>query len=103
MVRDLKLTIELVPQTSWYSNLRKVLSQSEWDKIRTKAYADYGNKCGICGATGRLNCHEIWQYDGQRRAQKLIGFIALCDLCHHLKHIGLASHLLRQGKLDYEL
>lgn len=103
MAKDLKLTIELVPQTSWYSNLRKVLPQSEWDKIRKKAYADCGYKCGICGATGKLNCHEIWEYDEQHRSQKLVGFIALCDLCHHVKHIGLAGILAQQGKLDYEL
>jgi hypothetical protein len=32
-----------------------------------------------------------------------VGFIALCDLCHHVKHIGLAGILAKQGKLDYEL
>jgi len=102
MMKELKLTIELVPSTSWYNNLRSVLPKSVWDKIRKKTYAKYGYRCGICGAKGRLNCHEIWEYDDQNHVQKLVGFIALCDLCHHVKHIGLASILASEGKLDYE-
>jgi hypothetical protein len=82
--------------------MRKVLSPSQWDKIRKKTYAEYGHRCGICGAEGMLNCHEIWEYDDRRHTQKLVGFVALCSLCHHVKHIGLASILAGQGKLDYE-
>jgi hypothetical protein len=100
---DFKLTIELVPSTSWYANLRKVMSQADWDTLRRQVYARYGRKCGICGATGvRLNCHEIWEYDASTHIQRLIGFVALCDLCHHVKHIGLAGLLASQGRLDYE-
>lgn len=32
----MKLEIELVPKTSWWNNLRKILPKSEWDKIRKK-------------------------------------------------------------------
>jgi hypothetical protein len=102
MTQNLKLTIELVPQTSWYSNMRSLVTRSEWDKIRKNAYAEYGHKCGICGASGKLNCHEIWDYDDKTHFQNLAGFIALCDLCHHVKHIGLAGILADQGKLDYD-
>jgi predicted restriction endonuclease len=74
----LKLTIELVPKTSWYSNLRNVIRPAKWDKLRKSVYAEYEHKCGICGATGgRLNCHEIWEYIDTNHEQKLIGFIAL--------------------------
>lgn len=98
----LPLTIELVPQTSWYNNLRQVLSKEAWDKIRKETYAEYKYRCGICHAKGRLNCHEIWEYDEKNHIQRLAGFIALCDLCHHVKHIGHASILASKGKLDYE-
>ncbi len=96
------MKIELVPSTSWYDNLRKVLPKSEWDKIRKRTYAKYGHRCGICGAEGKLNCHEIWEYDDKKHVQKLIDFIALCDMCHHVKHIGLAGILASEGKLDYD-
>ncbi len=100
--KELKLKIELVPETSWYDNLRKHMDRKDWDKIRHKVYADYGYRCGICGDEGRLNCHEIWEYDDKKHVQKLAGFIALCDMCHHVKHIGLAGILADRGELDYE-
>jgi hypothetical protein len=102
MTEELKLTIELVPRTSWYDNLRKVLPKPEWDKIRKRTYTEYGYRCGVCGAQGRLNCHEVWHYSDHDHKQALGGLIALCDLCHHVKHIGLVGILARKGQLDYE-
>lgn len=101
--QQLKLTIELVPSTSWYNNLRKVIPKGEWNKIRKQVDAEYGHKCGVCGTdSGKLNCHEIWEYDDHNHEQRLKGFIPLCDLCHHVKHIGRAGILASEGKLDYE-
>ena len=99
---NLRLTIELVPQTCWYNNMRKVLSRSAWDKLRKQVYAQYSHRCGICGALGRLHCHEIWHYDDQLHIQTLRGFIALCEWCHHVKHIGFAGMLADEGRLDFE-
>jgi hypothetical protein len=100
--KNLKLKIELVPSTSWYNNLRNYMSKDDWDKIRKQTYAKYNYRCGICGGKGRLNCHEVWEYDDKNNIQKLVDFIALCDLCHHVKHIGFVSILARRGELDYE-
>jgi hypothetical protein len=65
---DLKLSIELVPSTSWYSNLRGKMEQQDWDKVRENIYKVFDYKCGICGNKGRLHCHEIWEYE--ERTQK---------------------------------
>jgi hypothetical protein len=100
--KELKLKIELVPKTSWYDNLRNNMDRKDWDRIRYETYANHGDKCGICGYEGRLNCHEIWEYDEKKCVQRLVGFIALCDMCHHVKHIGHAGILAEEGKLDYE-
>lgn len=102
MTQVLRLTAELVPKTSWYDNMRKAVSGSDWNKIRKNVYAQYNRQCGICHAQVRLNCHEIWHYDDERHLQTLAGFIALCDWCHHIKHLGFAGMLASQGKLDYE-
>jgi hypothetical protein len=96
----LRLSIELVPKSSFFNNLRTVVSTEEWDRIRKRTYADYEHRCGICGATGRLACHERWAYDDTTHEQRLLGFIALCDLCHHVKHIGYAGVLAMRGQLD---
>jgi 5-methylcytosine-specific restriction endonuclease McrA len=94
----MKLTIELVPKTAWYSNVRALMSSDEWDVIRKDSYAKANGKCEICGETGRsqgfshdLECHEIWKYDMSSHIQTLTGFISLCPLCHKAKHIGLTG------------
>jgi hypothetical protein len=94
----MKLTIELVPSTAWYSNVRSNVSTEEWDKIRKKSYAKANHKCEICGDVGtnqgvkhNVECHEIWEYDDQKHTQTLAGLISLCPYCHKTKHAGLAS------------
>ena len=90
---SMKLKIDLVPSTAWYSNLRTKIPKEEWDKIRKQSYADANHKCAICGTKAELNCHEIWDYDDKKHIQKLKGFIALCDNCHFIKHLGLSGIL----------
>ena len=99
-----KLTIELVPQTCFFSNLRSELPKKEWDKIRKKSYELAGNKCEICGDVGtnqgvkhKVECHEIWNYNDVTHEQKLIGLQSLCSRCHQVKHTGLAQ---LNGKLN---
>ena len=98
----MKLKIELVPSTAWYSNLRNKIPKDEWDKIRKKSYSDSNHKCFICDANRRLNCHEIWEYDDKKHTQKLNGFVALCDDCHMIKHIGFAGIQASKGLLDMD-
>lgn len=99
----LKLTIELVPSTSWYNNMRSLMSKAKWDILRKKVYADYNYRCGICSMNNiTLHCHEIWEYDDLNHLQKLNGFITLCKLCHWVKHIGLAGIRASEGQLDFE-
>lgn len=98
----LKLEIELVPQTAWYKNLRSLVKGPLWNELRQAVYRRYNYRCGICGARGKLNCHEVWHYDDSLHIQKLQDFIALCDLCHHVKHIGLAGVLAQRGQLNFD-
>ncbi len=89
-----RLTIELVPSTSWFTNLRSILPAGEWDKIRRESYRAAGYVCEVCGGRGPnhpVEAHEIWEYDGVRHVQKLVGIVSLCPSCHEVKHIGLAQ------------
>jgi hypothetical protein len=100
--KGLRLTIELVPSPCWYSNLRSSMTRANWDKLRKSVYAEYNYHCGVCQTSDvTLHCHEIWQYDDENHIQNLTGFIALCEMCHHCKHIGLAGILASEGKLDF--
>lgn len=93
-----RLTVELVPSTSWFTNLRSELSKDDWDRLRSTVYERAGNRCEICGGRGLrhpVECHEIWFYDDQNRVQRLDGLIALCPACHEAKHMGYASSIGR--------
>jgi len=90
----IKLGVELVPRTSWCSNVRSEVPRSKWDKIRKKCYEAAGHKCEVCGGVGRkhsVECHEIWEYNDETHEQTLTGLIALCPSCHQVKHAGLAQ------------
>lgn len=90
----IKLSIELVPQTSWFNNVRAILTQAQWDILRKQVYSAAWDVCQICGGVGPkhpVECHEIWNYDDKNLIQKLEGMIALCPDCHMVKHIGLAQ------------
>jgi 5-methylcytosine-specific restriction endonuclease McrA len=92
-MNNMKLTIELVPQTAWYTNVRSNVSKNKWDILRKKCYKDANYKCEICGGRGDkwpVECHEIWEYDDINKKQILKGLIALCPNCHKVKHAGLA-------------
>jgi 5-methylcytosine-specific restriction endonuclease McrA len=89
----MKLTIELVPQTAWYSNVRSNVTKAEWDVLRKACYKKAGYKCEVCSGKGPkhpVECHEIWEYDDKKHTQTLIGLIALCPNCHKCKHMGYA-------------
>lgn len=99
----LKLEIELVPSTVWYSSLYRLLPREVWNNIRNEIIRENERKCQICSErNGVMNLHEIWNYDDRKHIQKLVGFILLCKMCHHVKHIGLAGILASRGELDYE-
>lgn len=90
----IKLTIELIPATSWTDNVRKILSKVQWDHLKSQVYSKAYHICEICGGVGPkhpVECHEIWSFNNKKLIQKLDGMIALCPDCHMVKHIGLAE------------
>lgn len=105
-----KLTVELVPSTCHYSNVRTTVTPQQWDKIRFISYEKANNKCEICDGTGKaqgykhnVECHEIWLYDDENKIQKLIGLISLCPTCHQVKHIGRAIMIGKENECYNQL
>ena len=87
------LEIELVPETSWFTNLRSELTPPQWDALRKRVYRRAGYRCEICGGKGPqwpVEAHEEWTYHPEGR-QELRRIVALCPDCHKCKHPGLAQ------------
>jgi hypothetical protein len=93
-----KLNIELVPHTMHYKNVRAVLSQEAWKALCTITHRENLLHCCECGAKGRLECHEQWEYvlPGSRPRMRMTKMLSLCHLCHMGKHIKFAE---RNGEL----
>jgi hypothetical protein len=94
VVPPARLTIELVPKTSWYHNVHALTDELGWDRIRRQVYRQADYRCEICGGKGPehpVECHEVWRYDDRTSVQMLVRMIALCPACHQVKHIGLAN------------
>jgi len=101
MVREiLKLGIELVPKSAWNRSLHDRMKRSSWDSLRAGVLATQGNRCAVCRSESKLSCHEAWEYDDENKIQKLIGFKAVCTLCHHVTHFGKAKLLAAEGRID---
>ena len=99
----IRLSIELVPRSAWFRNLRSMLPNGRWDVLRKTTYHRVGYRCEICGGKGLrhpVECHEKWEYDDERHVAKLVGLYGLCPACHECKHIGLAQikGRMRQAK-----
>lgn len=90
----MKLSINLIPQSSWCSNLRSLLTKKEWEMCKSYSKSKNNNKCEICNGQGKkwkTECHEEWEFDEVKNIQKLTKITALCPSCHEVKHIGLAN------------
>ena len=90
---DLKLTIELVPATVWFSSIYQIYRRSgrldEWQEIKRELYEKEGRRCWICGAQNTtLEAHEFWEYDDVNHVQRLKAIHHLCSMCHKIKHVG---------------
>lgn len=105
-----KLAIELVPLGNWRQNVRTICPDKVWDRLRRITYKRAHYRCQICGESGidqgwewPVECHEIWVFDDERKIQKLDGLIALCPLCHEVKHIGRTAKVQGQEGLQRAL
>ncbi len=85
----MRLTLDLIPFSSFYSNVRTTISKNQWDLIRNQVYSKALYLCEICGDNSALDAHEVWEY--KNSIQKLIKLQALCRACHGVKHFGLSE------------
>jgi hypothetical protein len=100
------LTIDLVPKPCWCTNLRTLLTDTEWDAIRKPMVEAAAGRCEVCGVAwtkSPLQSHEIWAYDVDNRAQRLTRLVVLCPDCHNAKHYGRAQQIGYDGEARAQL
>jgi Domain of unknown function (DUF5710) len=95
------LFVDLIPRTSWFTNVRSAVRERDWFRVRSMVYRRAGQRCEACGAgaakdAGRfLECHERFVYHSQSGVgsglQMLRRLICLCSACHRVTHLGHTS------------
>jgi len=91
------LPIEMIPQPLHGKSLSRLLKRKLWDVLGRSVRARAEGRCEICGQEStRLDCHEIWSYDDERRGARLVGLKAVCSPCHLSTHMGRATSIGRQ-------
>lgn len=108
---DNKLYVDLVPDSCWFTNVRKCIHPSDWDRLRKFIYERANHTCECCGSGETLDAHERWHYNEETKTQKLVRIIALCKSCHEATHMGLAQirnrgeiaerHLMKVTGMDF--
>ena len=93
-----RLSIELVPETAFWKNVRSHVTKAQWEVCKTYAKwkTDAENPyCIVCGQTGfhqgrrhAVEAHEIWHYNDEEGIQTLVDIVPLCPRCHQCKHLG---------------
>lgn len=96
---------DLLPESSWGSNLINLIKKSQWNDISEKIFQEYSNRCEMCGTEGKLELHEKWRYlppinndenyldeqglyCGHRiGVQRLSKLMPLCKECHTINHL----------------
>ncbi|WP_157975114.1 hypothetical protein [Glycomyces dulcitolivorans] len=92
---------DMLPENVWGSNLRGILTRTQWDQLRIPVCEQARNRCQVCGQPGydpdsgiprRPDCHELWHFEVTTTSavQRLARLIALCPDCHRVQHTGRA-------------
>lgn len=92
----MKLELHLIPESTFYGNLRNKIGRQKWTTLSKKIRKERDYTCDICGAkegqeAPHTHLHEVWEFDEDNKVQKLSGFECLCPDCHAVHHWGLSQ------------
>jgi len=92
----------------WWNKTRHLLGKRWWNKTRRAAYRSNGGFCQACGASGKLDAHERYEFNFTGLVAKYIDAVPLCRECHQYIHwLSCPIHkkkgvLIRGNKILWE-
>ncbi|MDB5439956.1 MAG: hypothetical protein JWM33_2383 [Caulobacteraceae bacterium] len=98
--------VQPIPRPLYGQNLRKILTQTQWKKLRAAYLDERGCRCETCGKeeqeSKRISAHEEWRYDStQAPAVATLAEIKLsCWHCHAVEHFGAIGSMALGGELS---
>lgn len=98
------ITMPNVPRPLHGMPPRKIMGQTEWNKMRKRCYYNAGYKCEACGAEperGGLDAHELYSINWIEGTSTFVRCVALCKKCHSFIHSGRLLTLHKQGNPLY--
>lgn len=98
------LTMPNVPRPLHGLPPRKIMGQTNWDKMRKRCYYNAEYKCEVCGCEppkGKLHAHELYDIDYIKGTSTFRRCIAVCADCHNFIHSGRLITLYKQGNPLY--
>jgi len=91
------LFVDLIPSSSWWTNVRSAVAPTDWDRLRRTVYRRADYRCEACGAAQdpargiRMEAHERFTYDAAAGIQRLVRLVCFCQWCHAATHLGMAG------------
>jgi hypothetical protein len=99
-------SVNPIPRPLYGRNLRKILTQTQWKKLRAGVLEERGLRCETCGKeeaeSKRLSAHEEWEYDVSQTpaVAKLTEIKLSCWHCHAVEHFGAIGSMALGGELS---
>jgi hypothetical protein len=88
--RDWKLPIIMLPRIKQSFDLAR-LNNPLHRAIRRRLIEVEGARCSACRTEpdkGKLDAHEIFEFDERRHIKRFVAYRLLCEKCHYLTHKG---------------
>jgi hypothetical protein len=99
----------MIPTPLWGINLRKILTEWQWRKLRQQIISSFGLTCQLCEKQEIISkdicAHEEWEYEIQcsPAMAHLKGIGLCCRYCHAIEHFGRTRMMVLSGRIPVEI
>lgn len=85
------LTMPNVPKPLHSLAPRTIMGATAWKEAREACYEACNRHCEVCGAEcgpGKMDAHELYDYDFEKCEARFNRLVGLCKSCHGIIHSG---------------